>query len=105
VTNPPEMWIRRDTAYEPIVSGDIFSRAQAIIRERGKRFTDEELLDQLRSLMEQREDYPVCSLMRGGLPSSSVYRTRFGSLIGHISLSGTTPSAIINSLKRTGNCA
>ena len=30
----------------------MFSKAQAIIRERGRRFTDEELLDQLRQLME-----------------------------------------------------
>jgi hypothetical protein len=83
------MWIRRDTAYEPIVSGDIFSKAQAIIRERGKRFTDEELLDQLRSLME-REGRLSGLLIdeREGLPSSSVYRTRFGSLIRAYQLVG-----------------
>ena len=69
VTNPPEMWVRRDTAFEPIVSQEMFSKAQAIIHERGRRFTDEELLDQLRRLMEregrlsgllidEREDLP-----------------------------------------------
>jgi DNA invertase Pin-like site-specific DNA recombinase len=92
VTNAPEMWIRRDTAYEPIVSGDIFSRAQAIIRERGKRFTDEELLDHLRSLMEH--EGRLSGLLideREGLPSSSVYRTRFGSLIRAYQLVGYTP--------------
>jgi hypothetical protein len=86
------MWIRRNTAYEPIVSGDIFFRAQAIIRERGKRFTDEELLDQLRSLMEH--EGRLSGLLideREGLPSSSVYRTRFGSLIRAYQLVGYTP--------------
>jgi len=89
------------------VSGDIFSKAQAIIRERGKRFTDEELLDQLRSLME-REGRLSGLLIdeREGLPSSSVYRTRFGSPDSGISACRVQRRArTINSLKRTGNCA
>ena len=92
VTNPPEMWIRRNTAYEPIVAGDLFSRAQAIIRERSKRLSDEELLDHLRNLMEH--EGRLSGLLideREGLPSSSVYRTRFGSLIRAYQLVGYTP--------------
>jgi len=92
VTNPPEMWVRKDTAFEPIVSPEVFSKAQAIICERGKRYTDEELLDQLRGLME-REGRLSGLLIdeRGDLPSSSVYRTRFGSLIRAYQLIGYTP--------------
>jgi hypothetical protein len=67
--NPPEMWVRRDTAFEPIVSQEIFFKAQAIIQESQKKSTDEELLDRLRRLMEregrlssrlidEREDLP-----------------------------------------------
>ena len=92
VTNPPEMWVRKDTAFEPIVSPEVFSKAQAIISERGKRFTDEELLDQLRRLME-REGRLSGLLIdeKEDLPSSSVYRTRFGSLIRAYQLIGYTP--------------
>ena len=71
------------------MSEDIFSKAQAIIRERGKRFTNEELLDQLRSLMEH--EGRLSGLLideREELPSSSVYRTRFGSLIRAYQLVG-----------------
>jgi DNA invertase Pin-like site-specific DNA recombinase len=92
VTNPPEMWVRRDTAFEPIVSQEMFSKAQAIIHERGRRFTDEELLDQLRRLME-REGRLSGLLIdeREDLPSTSVFRTRFGSLIRAYQLVGYTP--------------
>jgi len=92
VMNPPEMWVRRDTAFEPIVSQEIFFKAQAIIQESQKKSTDEELLDRLRRLME-REGRLSSRLIdeREYLPSSYAYQARFGSLIRAYKLIGYTP--------------
>lgn len=92
VHNPPERWVRHNEAFEPIVDGDIFSAAQAIISDRCKRYSDEELLDVLRGLLEQHgylSGIIIDELEFG--PSSSAYRTRFGSLIRAYELIGFTP--------------
>ena len=82
VANPPEMWIRRDTAFEPIVPRELFSKAQVIFTERSRKFTDQELLDQLRRLIEREGRLSGLLIDESEeLPSTSVYRTRFGSLI------------------------
>ena len=45
VRNSPDMWIRADGAFEPIVDRTLFDAAQAIIRERSHRLSNEEMLD------------------------------------------------------------
>src|SRR5216117_4044646 len=52
VVNTPDMWIRSNGVFEPIVPPDLFSRTQSIIRERSQKFSNDELLDQLRRLLE-----------------------------------------------------
>nr|WP_321576307.1 recombinase family protein [Bradyrhizobium barranii] len=92
VYNPPERWIRHNQAFEPIVDEDTFRSAQAIISERCKRYSDEELLDVLRGLLEQHgylSGIIIDELEFG--PSSSAYRTRFGSLVRAYELIGFTP--------------
>jgi DNA invertase Pin-like site-specific DNA recombinase len=37
VANPPDMWIRADAAFEPIVTLDLFTKAQSIICERRRK--------------------------------------------------------------------
>ena len=92
VANAPEMWIRRDTAFEPIVSQELYSKAQVIIAERSRKFTDQELLDQLRHLIEREGRLSGLLIDESEeLPSTSVYRTRFGSLIRAYRLVGYTP--------------
>jgi DNA invertase Pin-like site-specific DNA recombinase len=82
VANSQDMWIRGNAAFEPIVSMDLFMKAQQIILERSRKLTDGELLGQLRQLLE-REGRLSGFLIDSaeGMASSSVYRTRFGSLI------------------------
>src|SRR6185312_3426070 len=53
VVNPPEMWVRCNAAFEPVVTPEEFDRAQGIIQERSKKFTNEELLAQLKTLLER----------------------------------------------------
>jgi DNA invertase Pin-like site-specific DNA recombinase len=92
VLNPPEMWIRSDAAFESVVPMDLFASAQTIIRERSRRYSNDELLDQLRSLL--GHEGRLSGLLideANGMASSSVYRGRFGSLIRAYGLIGYVP--------------
>jgi DNA invertase Pin-like site-specific DNA recombinase len=92
VINPPEMWIRRDGAFEGVVPPDLFGRAQEIIRERSRWFTNDELLAQLRTLLDREGRLSGLLIDETeAMPSSSVYRTRFSSLIRAYELIGYTP--------------
>jgi len=92
VHNPPDMWIRRDRAFDPVVASDVFYTAQGIIRARARRFTDEQLLDRLRGLFQHRGFLSGLVIDESdGMPSSSVYVHRFGSLIRAYQLVGFTP--------------
>jgi hypothetical protein len=86
------MWIKKEAAFEPIVQPDLFYTAQGIIRERNRRYTDEELIERLRALYENRR------LLSGliideteNMPSAAVYMNRFGSLIRAYQMVGFTP--------------
>jgi DNA invertase Pin-like site-specific DNA recombinase len=92
VVNPPEMWIRANAAFEPIIPADLFIKAQNIIRERSRRYTNEELLDQLRALLARTDRLSGLLIDEtDGMASSSVYRHRFGSLIQAYKLISYTP--------------
>jgi hypothetical protein len=43
-SNPPEMWVRKNAAFDPIVTPELFSKAQGLIQERSRKLSDEELL-------------------------------------------------------------
>lgn len=92
VQNPPEMWIRRDGAFDAVVPADMFYTAQGIIKARARRYTDEELLDRLRGLFQHRGFLSGLVIDEAeGLPSSTVYAHRFGSLVRAYQLVGFTP--------------
>ena len=82
VMNPPDMWIRANATFESIVPQDLFAKAQNIICERCRKYSNDELLDQLRCLLD-REGRLSGLLIdeQEGMASSSVYRNRFSSLI------------------------
>ena len=92
VHNSPDMWIRADGVFDPIVDRSLFDAAQAIIRQRAHRFSNEEMLDILRSLFEANgylSGLIIDEVDRG--PSSSAYSGRFGSLLRAYELVGFTP--------------
>ncbi len=92
VPNPPDMWIRSDSVFESIVPAELFAWAQAIIRERSRRYTDDELLGHLRSLLEREGRLSGLLIDEAdGMASSSVYRSRFSSLIRAYGLIGYAP--------------
>jgi DNA invertase Pin-like site-specific DNA recombinase len=92
VRNDPQMWIRADGAFEPIVDRSLFAAAQAIIRGRSCRVPNEEMLDGLKTLYQQRGRLSALIIDETEhLPSSSAYKSRFGSLLRAYQLVGFTP--------------
>jgi hypothetical protein len=92
VTNPSDMWVRSDGAFEPIVSHELFYMAQGIFMERSRRFSDEEMLKLLRSLVEQHSTISASLIdSTDEMPSSASYRYRFSSLVRAYQLAGYAP--------------
>jgi len=92
VQNPPDMWVRANNAFEAVVEPEMFYVARGIILERNRRFTEQELLDSLKALA--RKHTLLSGLLideTDGMPSSSTYRSRFGSLVRAYRLIGYTP--------------
>lgn len=92
VVNAPEMWIRKEGAFEAVVNKEMFYTAQGIIRGRYRRFTDDELLERLRSLYAQKGFLSGIVINEAeGMPPASAYSSRFGSLVRAYSLVGFQP--------------
>ncbi|MCC7085138.1 MAG: recombinase family protein [Pirellulales bacterium] len=92
VKNPPEMWVRSDGAFKPIVDAELFYMAQGIIQERSRRFSNEQMLELLKALYERHQTVSGILIDEAdGMPSSSAYRQRFGSLIRAYRLIGYSP--------------
>jgi len=92
VRNPPEMWIRNDRAFEAVVDPQHFFTARGIIQARARRLSDEELLTKLRLLLDHEGKVSGVLIDEvEGMPSSAVYRHRFGSLVRAYELIGYTP--------------
>lgn len=92
VFNSPDMWVRAENAYPSIVDLALFERARAIVVARNHHFTNDELLDRLRSLL--AEEGALSGLIideREEMPSTSLYRCRFGSLLRAYTLIGYQP--------------
>jgi hypothetical protein len=92
VRNSPDLWVRADDVFEPIVERSQFIAAQEIIRARSHRMSDEEMLDVLRHLLEQHGYLSGLIIDETeNAPSSSAYQSRFGSLIRAYRLVSFTP--------------
>lgn len=92
VTNPQAMWIRKEGAFQSIVPSETFYTAQGIMRARARRYSSEELIERLRNLYRSRGFLSgVVIDETEGMPSSSVYAYRFGSLFRAYQTVGFTP--------------
>jgi DNA invertase Pin-like site-specific DNA recombinase len=92
VVNPPEMWIRCDNAFTPIIPVEQFKQALAIIESRHTHLTDEQLLERLRNLLARIGELSGILIDESeDMPSSAVYQRRFGGLARAYSLIGYTP--------------
>lgn len=92
VKNPPSQWIRYENAFEGIIDIETFLRVRKLIDERQRRYSDEELLEMLKSLYDSKGHVSgfmidECEVM----PCASVYSKRFGSLLRAYELIGYVP--------------
>jgi hypothetical protein len=77
VRNSPDMWIRAEGAFTPIVDRSLFEAAQTIIRERSRKLSNEEMLEALQRLLQDRGYLSGLIIDEvEGLPSSSAYQSR-----------------------------
>jgi hypothetical protein len=92
VNNPPEMWIRRDHAFMPLVTVAQFNEALTLIQSRSIHLSNEQLLERLKALLTRVGTLSGVLIDEADdMPSSISYRYRFGSLIQAYTLIGYTP--------------
>ena len=92
VTNTPDMWVRADGVFEAIVEPRYFYTAQGIIRERSRKFSDDEMLTKLRNLHERQGWLSGIMIDENeDMPSSGAYAHRFGGLTQAYKLIGYDP--------------
>jgi DNA invertase Pin-like site-specific DNA recombinase len=79
--NPRCLWIVRQESFAPIVTLDVFDRAQLRFQERTARRTDEQLLQGLRSVLESKGTLSEALIKATpGIPCPNTFRRRFTSL-------------------------
>lgn len=92
VRNAPDIWVRAEGAFEGIVDPDLFAAANAIIGARSSKLTDNEMLEGLKEVFEAQGYLSGLVIDETeALPSSSAYRSRFGSLLRAYRLVGFNP--------------
>lgn len=92
VHNPPEQWVRRDGAFEAIVPIGMFLQVQQIIAARSHHLGDDQMLNLLRQTLQRHGALSGMLIDEDDdAPSSSAYRSRFGSLLRAYGLIGYTP--------------
>ena len=92
VRNAPEEWVRHDAAFEAIVDRELFEKAQSIIAARAERLSDEQMLELLKHILDRHGELSGLIIDEDEkCPSSSSFRSRFGSLLRAYSLVGFTP--------------
>jgi DNA invertase Pin-like site-specific DNA recombinase len=93
VINPPEMWVRRDGAFQPLVDAAVFKKAQEEFAATCRRYTNEELLELLKRLLSQTGELSTAVIDNTlGMPCTRLYHDRFGSLLEAYRRIGYSPS-------------
>jgi DNA invertase Pin-like site-specific DNA recombinase len=94
VSNPRDMWVRFDNAFEPIVPPKLFAKAQKVVLElaSGRKYSNRELLDDLAALLRKRGNLSQ-DIIRSAkeLRNFSVYAKRFGSIMNAYKRIGFKP--------------
>jgi DNA invertase Pin-like site-specific DNA recombinase len=92
IRNPREMWIRCEGAFAPIISTDLFQAARRKIDARTCKLSDAEMIERLKQVLRQQGAISARLIdTAGDMPSSQVYRHRFGSLLRARELAGYKP--------------
>lgn len=102
VFNSPELWVRADSAFEPIVDPKVFDEAQAIMAARNRRISKDDLLKQLRHVFKSQgmlseaiiDSYDM-------IRSAGTYKKVFGGLLEAYRQVGFTPRRTGEHLNQT----
>ena len=85
----PETWVRKELAFTPVVSPQLFEAAQAALSSRRRGPTDEAMLAQLAGLYAHAGRLTEALVdSQPDMPSANSYRWRFGSLVQAFALVG-----------------
>ena len=90
VWNPSAQWIRVAQSFKPLISKELFDRAQALRRVRGHKhpMSDSEMLKLLRNLAGRCRVTVAAIDAQTGMPCAATYRVRFGTLARAYELAG-----------------
>lgn len=88
--NDPEKWVRRDNAFEAVVSRDRFDQATLERKRRRRQWTDDEMLDALRDLFIEHGKVTPALIDAGPGPAAKSYAFRFNGLISAMGLAGVS---------------
>lgn len=90
--NDPADWVRKDGAFQAIVSLERFLKVRSIIEARSKHIDDTQMLKMLQDVLD-KEGFLSGIIIdeEEDIPSSSAYRSRFGSLLRAYQLIGFNP--------------
>ena len=92
VVNARDIWIRAEGAYAAIVDEALFLRAREIVDARSRHLSDQDLLDALRALLASNGFLSGLIIdEHDATPSSSAFRSRFGSLLRAYGMVGYQP--------------
>ena len=81
VKNTPDMWVRKEGAFEGIVPTEDFFTVQQILAARATQYTDEELLERLRRLYQNQGTLSSVVIDQApDLPGATALSKRFGGL-------------------------
>ena len=101
VRNPPEMWIRRNDAFQAIVNPELFLQAQEVAAFRPGFLTDEELLEQLRQFLKKNGRLTERLIAASPeMPSTHIYYIRFGGLAEAYRRLGFQPARSLSHIER-----
>jgi hypothetical protein len=92
VENPPEKWVRANGVFEAIVEPETFYKVQGVILARSRKLSNDQMLEKLRSVLKHHGRISGILIDEAeDLPSSSAFRSRFGSLVTAYKLIGYEP--------------
>jgi DNA invertase Pin-like site-specific DNA recombinase len=92
ILNAEDEWIRAEGAFTPVVDRAAFARTRAIIDARSAKLSDDVMLELLASIFNTKGMLTGLIIDEAeGAPSSSAYRSRFGSLLRAYELVGFAP--------------
>jgi len=92
VQNDPSDWVRANSVFQGIVPQAVFDTAQTIIAERSTKLSNKEMLERLAQIFKQNGYLSGLIINEtDDCPSSSSFRSRFGSLLRAYTLVGFKP--------------